>query len=182
MISQFCWLDPHEWMIHYTNRSKKRMSVLSPWKTLVPGNYQMTHQLLIKPFVTAHRLFIIRDVIERCTLGLSWSTWTLCTTDRPAPGRSLPCWRSAAAAHWQSWYTAAQSCSLRGPAGEHRSRDVASNTQSDRSVVFQVFRSQSTRNTNLKPVDVHYTHSAVHLCGTEPVIDLLQQPVKQHRI
>lgn len=34
--------------------------------------------------------------------------------------------------------------------------------------------------TNLKPIDVHYPHCAVHLCGTEPVVDLLQQPVKQH--
>lgn len=33
---------------------------------------------------------------------------------------------------------------------------------------------------NLKTVDVHYSHGAVHLCGTQPVIDLLQQPVEQH--
>lgn len=69
----------NEWCIIQT-ALRGRMSVLSPWKTLVPGNYQMTHQLLIKPLVTAHRLFIIRDLIERRTLGLSWSTWTLCTT------------------------------------------------------------------------------------------------------
>lgn len=33
---------------------------------------------------------------------------------------------------------------------------------------------------NLKTVDVHDSHSTVHLCGTQPVIDLFQQPVKQH--
>lgn len=37
-------------------------------------------------------------------------------------------------------------------------------------------------NTNLKPIDVHYAHRAVHLRGAQPIIDLLQQPVKQHRV
>lgn len=51
--------------------------------------------------------------------------------------------------------------------------DVTSNTTS-----FQI----SVQDTNLKPIDVHYPHCTVHLCGTQPVIDLLQQPVKQHWI
>lgn len=33
----------------------------------------------------------------------------------PAPEKSLPWWQSAAAAHWHSWYRAAQSCSPPDP-------------------------------------------------------------------
>lgn len=34
--------------------------------------------------------------------------------------------------------------------------------------------------TNLKTIDVHNSHCTVHLSGTQPVVDLLQQPIKQH--
>lgn len=44
----------NEWYIIQTALRRRMSPVLSPWKTLVPGNYQVTHQLLIKPFVTAH--------------------------------------------------------------------------------------------------------------------------------
>lgn len=34
--------------------------------------------------------------------------------------------------------------------------------------------------TDLKTIDVHNSYCTVHLSGTQPVVDLLQQPIKQH--
>lgn len=34
--------------------------------------------------------------------------------------------------------------------------------------------------TDLKTIDVHNSHCTVHLSGTQPVVDLLQQPIKKH--
>ena len=144
-------------------------------------NYQMTNQLLIKLLVTAHRLFRNKGLMERCTLLVDLHGSCVQPTDLLLGDHCLvdEVLQLLVGKVDTQLLKAVHSEVLWENAGAVASHPTS---QSDCSVVFKVFRSQSTQDTNLKPVDVHYTHGAVHLCGTEPVIDLLQQPVKQHRI
>lgn len=95
----------------------------------------------------------------------------------PALEKSLLCLQNVGASRWQSWYKVVQNCSFPDPV-KNRVWLINFCVKEHLSLILAEYRLR--QRTDLKPIEVNYTHTAVHLCGTEPVIDLLQQPIKQH--
>lgn len=173
--------------LHLTNKSIK-CTIQAWWNqlTIFFGNvFVKIHRRLFNDvFWSWHELVCqiffhvtLRDSKQYSVQHSCANLSILHTTHWPPPERSLPWWQSAAAAHLQSWCTAVQNCSLPGPVAEYREAVIshpAPHTKKNKIMCFVVFLVFKLRlNTNLEAIDVHYAHSAIHLCGTQPVIDLL---------